>query len=62
MPAYKNGVQTPSVKPSRPLPRVRLTEREQRWADEFASEGVHIVRTTPLPTSPAGAGPQSTKR
>jgi hypothetical protein len=34
--------------------RVQLTERELRWTDEFASEGVAIVRTTgPTPAERA---------
>jgi hypothetical protein len=60
MPESKNGLQ-PAVSPPSALParRVQLTERERRWTNEFAAEGVYIVRTVrPGP----GAGHEGMKR
>jgi hypothetical protein len=56
MAQHKNGVHTSSSQPPSPAARVRLTEREQRWRDEFAAEGVHIVRTVrAAPAAPAAS-------
>lgn len=43
--------------------RVELTPREQRWALEFASEGVRLVRSQRVaPASAAAAPPGEDKR
>ena len=64
MPDVKNGLQqTASTPPAPPARRVQLTERERRWTNEFASEGVYIVRTArPVSAPPAPSTREGTKR
>jgi hypothetical protein len=49
MPELKNGQHHAASAPPASSSRVQLTERELRWTDEFACEGVAIVRSTAAP-------------